>query len=89
MNLPGNDTDTDVWLAGKCVTADLGYVGCVRDVQYLADRKCSGRRECEIGIPDEDFDRTQPCLTELKFYLEANFTCMKGKWVQKNSLFSS
>ena len=66
-------------LAGKCVTADLGYVGCVSNVQHLADKKCSGRRECQILIPDEDFDDTQPCLTELKFYFEANYTCMKSK----------
>ena len=65
--------------SGKCVTADLGYVGCVSDVQHLADKKCSGRRECQISIPDEDFDNTQPCLTELKFYFEANYTCMKSK----------
>ena len=66
-------------LSGKCVTADLGYVGCVSNVQHLADNKCSGRRECQIAIPDEDFDNTQPCLTELKFYFKANYTCMKSK----------
>ena len=65
-------------IVGKCVEADLGYVGCESNVQYLADRKCSGRRKCQISIPDEDFDNTQPCLTELKFYFEANYTCMKG-----------
>ena len=64
---------------GRCVTADLGYVGCRKDVLHLADMRCSGRRTCEIAIPDEKFDDTRPCLTELKFYLEASYTCQKGK----------
>ena len=64
---------------GRCVIADLGYVGCRKDVLQLADERCSGRRSCEIKIPDEKFDATKPCLTELKFYLEASYRCQKGK----------
>lgn len=63
---------------GRCVVADLGYVGCTTDVLHLADRRCSGRRKCKINIPDEGFDRMSTCLTELKSYLEASYTCVKG-----------
>ena len=64
---------------GRCVVADLGYVGCSTDVLHLADRKCSGRRKCEISVPDEAFDRISTCLTELTKYLEASYKCVKGK----------
>ena len=61
------------------------------DVLELADKKCSGRRECEILVPNSDFDETKPCYKELKVYLEASYTCVKGEHVASNlciSLFS-
>ena len=59
--------------------ADLGYLGCRSDVLNLADSRCSGRRDCDIRVPDGDFDITLPCFKELKIYLEASFDCVKGK----------
>ena len=44
---------------GKCVQTDYGYVGCYKDVLPLADARCSGRRSCEIRIPDEAFEADQ------------------------------
>ena len=38
--------------------ADLGYLGCRSDVLNLADARCSGKIECDIRVPDGDFDRT-------------------------------
>lgn len=61
----------------RCVKVDMGYIGCQNDVIDLADDKCSGRRSCEITIPDTPFELTQPCL-ELKSYLEASYQCIKG-----------
>lgn len=63
---------------GRCVRKDLGYIGCFTDVLPLADRKCSGRRQCEIRIPDPMFDSTTPCLEELKTYFAASYKCLKG-----------
>lgn len=65
---------------GDCVVADLGYVGCYKDVLDLVDRRCSGRRTCEIRVPDEMLTNTKPCLQELKMYLEASYSCLKGKF---------
>ncbi len=62
------------------MTSDLGYVGCENDVLYLADKRCSGRRTCEITVPDAEMDATEPCLKELKYYLQANYTCQKGEY---------
>lgn len=65
---------------GLCVEADLGYIGCHKNVLTLADRWCSGKRSCEISIPNGDLDKTKPCFKELKTYLEASYKCVKGNF---------
>jgi Galactose binding lectin domain len=64
---------------GRCVEIDLGYIGCYTDVLTAADRRCSGKRVCEIRVPDAEFESTRPCLKELKTYLEASYQCVPGK----------
>jgi len=66
---------------GSCVVADLGFVGCSRDVLSILDARCSGRRQCAVRVPDQDLAaiRPQPCLRELKSYLEASYRCQKGQ----------
>jgi len=63
---------------GRCIKYDLGFIGCSADVRGLADSICSGRRRCEIPLPNEAFDRVNPCLSELKSYLTASYRCLKG-----------
>ena len=58
---------------------DEFYYGCYADVLSIADRKCSGRHECTIGLPDPDFERVTPCYEELRKYLEIGYTCQKGE----------
>ncbi|ELT93232.1 hypothetical protein CAPTEDRAFT_199139 [Capitella teleta] len=62
---------------GRCVESSLGYLGCKADVLHLTDRKCSGRDECRIRVPDGQLDSTKPCFKELKVYLEASYQCLK------------
>jgi len=62
---------------GRCVELDMGYIGCNTSVLDLADDRCSGRRMCDITVPDLTFESTKPCL-ELKSYLRASYTCIKG-----------
>ena len=64
---------------GRCVEANLGYLGCSADVLRAADSKCSGRQTCHVPIPDADFDATKPCYKELKMYLDASYSCQKGR----------
>ena len=64
---------------GRCVTSDLGYLGCSSNVLAVTDTRCSGRRECQVRIPDPELDSTKPCFKELKIYLSASFTCVPGK----------
>ena len=70
---------------GKCVERDYGYVGCYKDVLPLADARCSGRRSCEIRIPDEVFDTTKPCPKDLSRYLTASYRCVKGRGLYDSS----
>lgn len=64
---------------GRCVEVDLGYVGCSTNVMALADSRCSGRKTCEIRVPDADLESTRPCFKELKTFLEASYTCVEGE----------
>ena len=65
---------------GRCVEADLGgHLGCGTSVLDLTDQRCSGRSDCNIRIPDGEFDTRKPCFKELKVYLEANYTCLRGR----------
>jgi len=54
------------------------FLGCSADVLSIIDRKCSGRSECDIRIPDPDLDTVTPCYPDQKCYLEASYTCVKG-----------
>jgi len=70
---------------GKCITADEAamrpeerFFGCSTDVIGLLDAKCSGRKRCQVRIPDADLERTEPCLSHLKMFLEVSYTCMEG-----------
>lgn len=62
----------------RCVKMDYGHIGCSTDVISAADARCSGRRKCEIRVPDSEFAKNKPCPDDLKPYLEAGFTCVKG-----------
>ena len=54
------------------------FLGCSEDVISIADRKCSGRSECEIRISGPELDSVTPCYPDQKSYLEASYTCVKG-----------
>ena len=62
----------------RCVKLDYGHIGCGADVVELADTRCSGRRRCQIRIPDALFAKTKPCPDDLKPYFEGNYRCVKG-----------
>jgi len=71
---------------GKCLEPeeanllqDPRYFGCSENVLHIVDTKCSGRKDCEISIPDPDLDGTSPCLPGLKKFLEVSYTCVEGE----------
>jgi hypothetical protein len=72
---------------GKCIEADevvdfasdRRFIGCSADVLSKLDAKCSGRKQCEVRIPDVELEQTQPCRKGLKMFLEASYYCVDGK----------
>ena len=64
---------------GRCMREDHGSVGCAADVLPQLDRKCSGRRECRVTVPDASLHSVHPCPRELMPYLEASYTCLPGR----------
>ena len=64
---------------GHCVKINYGSLGCAADVLPEVDRKCSGRQECEF--PVASLHGRQPCPGDLTPFLEASYTCIKGKLV--------
>ena len=64
---------------GPCVNADFGFLGCYSDVTKLMDRKCSGRKSCQVLVVDPTFGNIQPCNMEFKNYLEASYDCLQGE----------
>lgn len=67
---------------GRCLTSDI-HVGCSLEVLVEVDRRCSGRQNCYIAIPDTVLHRLQPCPKDLLAYLEASYKCILGGFVFK------
>ena len=63
---------------GKCLNRDY-FVGCSLDVLRKLDLRCSGRSSCDMPMPDPELFQLQPCPKDLTVYLEAEYTCIKGR----------
>jgi Galactose binding lectin domain len=74
--------------AGKCIDADEAsifkdprYFGCSNNVRQLLDARCSGRKSCEVRVPDAELEQDSPCHKGLKMFLEASYTCLSGDYI--------
>ena len=59
---------------------DPMFLGCSEDVLSLLDSKCSSKPSCDVVVPNADLDTITPCYEDLSRYLEASYTCVKGKF---------
>jgi len=72
---------------GKCIeeeeVEDVAdnpqYLGCHANVLSLLDAKCSGKKQCEVNVPDVDLERTEPCRKGLHNVLEVRHSCVEGR----------
>lgn len=64
---------------GRCVKRNLGYVGCSADVLAILDARCSGRRRCELALPDTELHATHACPEDTTPYLEVAYECLQGR----------
>jgi len=61
------------------------HVGCKANVIRQADRLCSGRRTCDVQLPEPTFDVVQTtCPRGLTVYLEVIYECLPGILIPKN-----
>ena len=60
----------------RCIS---GTSQCSQDVLAIMDKKCSGRRSCDVEIQDlfTDFLSSE-CDPELRNYLQADYMCVNG-----------
>ena len=63
---------------GRCIEKDFGFVGCSNNTLSIADARCSGKRDCQIAIPDKQMDKISICPKDLTRYLEATYDCLPG-----------
>jgi len=64
---------------GRCMREDHGSVGCSANVLAYLDRQCSGRRHCQLPVPDAVLHAMHRCPKEIMSYLEASYVCVTGK----------
>lgn len=62
--------------AGRCISGE-GYISCSADVLSHLDGHCSGRPACDFTV--RNLIDLQPCRRDFMSYLEAAYTCVKGK----------
>jgi len=81
---------------GKCIEPEEvegvedkpQYLGCHANVLSLLDTKCSGKKQCEVLVPDADLERTEPCRKGLKMFLEVRYTCVEGQLINFTLIMS-
>jgi len=71
--------------AGRCTEAEgeefarnPRYFGCSADVTAILHGRCSGRKQCEVRIPDTELENTGACVVGLRVFLEASYHCAEG-----------
>ena len=60
---------------------DPMFLGCSEDVLSLLDTKCSSQPTCDVVVPNPELDKITPCYEDITRYLEASYTCVKGKFL--------
>ena len=56
-----------------------GFIGCSADVVDYVNSVCSGKKQCEIRIPDANLQQTKPCPKGLDMFLEIRYSCVEGE----------
>jgi hypothetical protein len=72
---------------GKCIDAqeaadfahDTRGLGCFADVIKPLNARCSGKRQCEVRVPDAELEATRQCRKGLHMFLEVSYSCVAGE----------
>ncbi|ELU05605.1 hypothetical protein CAPTEDRAFT_217449 [Capitella teleta] len=63
---------------GKCVIADIGFLGCQADVTDIIKNVCNGKKSCFIEVNDQKLRDTAPCQPGIEKYVQASYACLKA-----------
>lgn len=64
---------------GKCIGADIGYLGCKADVTDMLNTVCNRKLTCSIELADQKFRDFDPCQSGIALYLQASYACLRGR----------
>lgn len=67
---------------GKCITSELGHMGCFGDALGYLDKSCSGMKSCDIPVVDLEDMVSSNCKKQLFKYLEVSYDCLQGKIIK-------
>jgi len=71
---PGRCTEAE----GEEFAQNPRYFGCSADVTALLHTRCSGKKQCEVRIPDPELENIEACVVGLRMFLEASYYCAEG-----------
>lgn len=63
---------------GRCISSKYGSTGCYADVLPIFDDLCSGKKQCQLRVPNEKLEGIGNCDLELHKYLETEYHCVEG-----------
>lgn len=70
----GRCTETE----GEEIAQNPRFFGCSADVTAILHSRCSGKKQCEVRIPDPELANTRACVSGLTMFLEATYSCVEG-----------
>jgi len=71
----GRCTETD----GEEIAQNPRFFGCFVDVTATLHSRCSGKKQCEVRIPDPELANTKPYVSGVTMFLEASYSCVEGR----------
>lgn len=74
---------------GKCIEADIGFLGCKQDVTGLLRSICDGKKDCEIRVDDQKLRDTRPCTPGIDVFLDVSFVCLKSEYTYSINFYKS
>uniref|UniRef100_X2A6E3 SUEL-type lectin domain-containing protein n=1 Tax=Capitella teleta TaxID=283909 RepID=X2A6E3_CAPTE len=61
---------------GKCIHANIGFLGCRADVSGILDEECAGKQECQLTVTDAKLRSANPCTNGIDVYLRVSYACV-------------
>ena len=62
----------------KAFLDDKRFFNCYANVLATLDARCSGRKLCEVRVPDAELEKSRTCLHGLQMFLEVSYNCVEG-----------